>query len=123
MTREELIKELDAMEAVQSRLRGILMDVAHALKGAPKGEPHDWHDLPELVEKLSIEHRHLKAWWAEHMNRVAAGYDQVAVDLESVRREAEAEGYRKGVVATIHKMQGRVRALPEPDLDDRHLPP
>lgn len=123
MTRDELIKELDAMEAVQGRMREILMDVAYVLKGTPKDTPHQWHDLPELTEKLVAENKHLRAWWAEHMSRVADGFDQVAVDLEAVRRDAEAAGYRKGVVDTIHKMQGRVRALPEPDVVEAELLP
>ena len=107
------------MESVQTRMRELLTDVAHAVKGPPAaGERHDWGDLPELVHKLATEHRHLKAWWAEHMSRVSEGYDQVAVDLEGVRRDALSEGYRRGVVDTIHRFEGRLRELPEAEAVD-----
>lgn len=119
MDQKELIAELEAMEAVQTHMRGILTEVAYALKGPPAaGQRHTWADLPELAQKLATEHKHLKAWWAEHMDRVSQGYEKVAVDLEEVRRVAVAEGFRMGAAAAIERMEGRLKPLPEPDVID-----
>lgn len=107
------------MDAVQARLRGLLTEIAIVLKGPndPR-DPHDWGDLPDLAEKIVTEHKHLKAWWSDHMAKVADGYDHVADHLETIKAESEAAGYRRGVVDTIHRFEGRVRALPEGDAVD-----
>lgn len=116
MDHTDLEKELAAMDLVQRRMRGLLADIAHVLKGPPRpGEAHDWHDLPDMVARIVSEHKHLKAWWSDHMDKVSAGFEQVAVDLAAVRREAVAEGFRMGATAAIERMEGRLRPLTDPD--------
>lgn len=100
MRYDELLRELEDMDAVQSRLREILVGVAEALKGRPRpNEAHDWSDLPELAHKVATEHRHLKAWWQDHLSRVGESFDRLSVDMSEVRREAAAEGFQRGVAA------------------------
>lgn len=98
MSQRDLERELQAMEQIQGRLRELLIGVAEALKGPqdPR-QPHDWSDLPELARRLSVEHKHLKSWWQQHLDGAVSSFDQMSVDLSAARREASAEGFLKGV--------------------------
>ena len=119
MEPKQLVAELRAMEIVQGRMREILTDVAYALKGPAKtSEPHSWADLADVAQKIATEHKHLKSWWQDHMDRVSASFEDVAVNLESVRKEAEVEGFKKGALAVIDRVQNRLKPLPEPDIVD-----
>lgn len=106
MSDKQLQKEIKAMEAVQTKMRQLLSDIAYVVKGP---NDKDWGDLPDRVHRLVVEHRHLKDWWARHMQEVADGYAQVAVDLGAVRAEATAAGFQMGVRATLERLEGHVR--------------
>jgi hypothetical protein len=119
MARDELLEDIEMLEAVCSRMRSLLADIAVEVKGpAPLDKPHDWGDLPELIHKLVAEHKHLKDWWAEHVDTAAQSYEEMASNMAAVRKVAVAEGFRMGVTATLQRLEGRVRALPDPDVID-----
>lgn len=119
MTRDELLSELEIMEAVQEKMRELLSGVACAVKGPSQGgKPHDWHDLPELVQKLVVEHKHLKSWWQDHLDRTAGTYDQVADAMAATRQASFADGFQRGVTATLQRLEGRLRPHSEPDVVD-----
>lgn len=116
MGRRDLYEELEQLEALQDHLRGLLADIAHAVKGPPKpGTVHEWGDLPEKVRKLVVDHKHLRTWWENHVKNSAEDFERVAVDLGSVRRDAEVAGFRKGVVATLQRLHGIAPELPAAD--------
>lgn len=103
-----LQQEMAALLTVQSRMRELLVGVAEALKGPTNPRaPHDWADLPEIAAKIATEHRHLKAWWQEHLQQAGRSFEELAVDMAAVRTEATAEGFRQGARAMWEALQSR----------------
>jgi hypothetical protein len=54
--RDEAMRDLGEVHALNERLAMLLTGVANALRGDPKpGTGHSWHDLPELAARVMAD--------------------------------------------------------------------